>query len=95
MEYVWQVGHVLDIYQTFKCAHRKGCREAGGASNIIGNHPSDFEIAAWGIGMGAAHYFIAREASEINPWAGRVFEGITIAVKADTVIANWKIGLHP
>lgn len=94
LEIAWQVLHGIDAYQTYRCNHVvKGCYEAGGAEVILGKHPSKREIVGWWAGFAVVHYLVAREASEISPVAGFVFEGVTIYPKAKTVRANFRIGL--
>lgn len=87
-EIAWQGGHAVDALQTGQCSRLAHCFET---NSWLGRQPSDTDIAVWWAATGAVHYLIAKKASEIEPWAGYVFVGVTSFIKFRRIHKNAKI----
>lgn len=104
-ETTFQVLNAVDFSQTVNTARRPDCYEEGDplARAIIGEHPSEAGVIAYGVAYGAAHYAISAwldrqvEATDDDGWIWirKGWHLVTIIGAADNVIHNHSIGLRP
>ena len=84
LEASWQILNVADIYVTDK-AIEQGGKEL---NPVIGSHPSDDELVAWGIGFAVLHYFVTGYLQDKNPTIKKYWLWGSNIVKAGAVGYN-------
>lgn len=108
-EIAWQVMHVVDAGQTMHIASAPGCyRESNFMTKaIVGEHPSESEVAAVMVGYALLHAWVSRWLDEKNtmnergeydsPWfvANTAWHGLGLLTKGATIANNHMIGLRP
>ena len=97
-EGAWQALHAADVAQTLQIARNPDCfyEKDPVTSRLIGKHPSQGAVLAWGAGTAAAHAIVTHELEKHDAprWVRRTWQAVTIGGKAQVVGANWSIGLR-
>lgn len=104
-ERTWQTMHLIDYGQTLHIARSPSCfREVNFMTKrLVGEHPSESEVALVTAGYALAHYGINRwleakaETTGGRGWHGvlRFFQATTLLSKLHTVARNHSLGLRP
>lgn len=98
-EFVWQSVHAMDTMQTMHIANSDGCYHEANpvTSRIIGQHPSDGEVAAVMLGYAMAHKVVTNQLHERNAprWLIGTWHAITLGFAVKTVTENHRLGLRP
>lgn len=90
-EYVFDVALAADMATTLDIRKHADCAET---NPILGRHPSDARVIAYGIAAGIAHYAVTRELLRLNMHRTlAAWEVLTIGVEFDMVAHNYSLGL--
>jgi hypothetical protein len=93
-EAVYQTAHAVDISQTLEIARKPAQYREKESAWLIGEHPSEGKVLAWGIGEAVIHY----EVSDLllkheHPILFDIWQCVTIGDTINDVKGNWSIGL--
>jgi hypothetical protein len=98
-EYVWQGAHLVDVAQTMQIARNPDCYREDNrfTSQLIGDHPSEGDVAAWGIGTSLFHAGITSILVDLEAprWVIAGWQAVTIVAVGDAVANNFDEGLTP
>lgn len=98
-EFAWQSIHAMDAAQTMHIANSGGCyREVNPVtSRIVGEHPSDGEVAAVMLGYAMLHKLATEQLHERNAprWLIGTWHAVTLGFAVKTVTQNHRLGLRP
>ena len=98
-EAVWQTAHLIDTAQTMQIAKNPECYHEKNpiTRSLIGKHPSEEAVVAWGIGMAVAHYQVTRLLTryEAPRWVQWGWQAVSIGSTGAAVVNNHEIGLRP
>jgi hypothetical protein len=91
-EYVFDLALAADLATTLDIRHHADYAET---NPVLGRHPSDAKVLAYGILAGVAHYGVTRGMIKLgaSPRLIDVWEGLTIGVELDMVRNNYSLGL--
>lgn len=95
-EIAYQTVHAVDVAQTVEIARNPArFKEVGmGTDALLGEHPSEAGAIEWGVANSILHFAIDDYLYRSNhPKLALFFESASIAIVADTVHNNYKIGL--
>jgi hypothetical protein len=96
-EVAWQAAHLVDVLQTEHGPAMDPCYgEADVVTRaIVGVHPNQGAVAAWGIGFGGLHYIVTDALQEFG-WerVATMWEAATIIDTADVIGHNYSIGIR-
>ena len=96
-ELVWQALHAGDVAQTNQIAKNPDCyREANTVtSRLIGEHPGQGDVLAWGIGTAVLHGLITvwLENADVQPWVRTAWATVSIGATGYTVADNMAQGI--
>jgi hypothetical protein len=96
-EFIWQTAHAFDVAQTVQIAKNPECyRETDPVtSRLIGEHPSQGGVYAWGIGTAALHAGVSAllEKYDAKPWVKGVWKAVSFTTVIYTVNNNFNEGL--
>jgi hypothetical protein len=96
-EGAFQLEHLADVVQTMHGAGTDPCFSEGDPTTkaLIGSHPSQASIFAWGVGYGAVHYGItAWLLDHDHDRIAAVWEAASIIDTAAVVDHNYSIGVR-
>lgn len=97
----WQTMNALDWSQTMHIAREPTCYREVGSAELIGEHPSEGEVAALAAAYSLGHLWINRELearAERNAvwhWTWRFFQASSFLITSRNVANNHRIGLRP
>jgi hypothetical protein len=93
----WLALHAVDTVQTFRIADDPRCfKESDSLTRrLIGEHPSDGEVAAWAIGSAALHLGVTELLlRNEHPRLAKAWQWVRIGVTAAAVADNYTIGVR-
>ena len=96
-ELAYQAVHAVDTLQTLQIARHPKCYAENDQAWLIGAHPSEGDVLAWGIGLAALHAAVMKALAdrEAPRWIQAGWQMVTLGMPAYDVAHNARIGLGP
>ena len=94
-EAAWQAMHGIDTAQTLSIARDPDCYAENMIDPLIGRHPPQGMVLAWGVGAAALHLAVT---NILNTYTRQtvvhIWQGITIVSTAAIISHNFSIGIR-
>lgn len=97
-ELTWLSLHAVDVTQTLSASGDPCYKESAWLTErLIGEHPNEAEVVAWGVGTAIAHWWIGKtlKKNDAPKWLQNFWSYTTIAHTGYTVLNNHGNGVRP